>query len=132
MTGIIIITHGPFGAEMLAACGRMLGPQPKCAAVALEEGMGGQDLAALIEARLGEFGPSLLMVDMLGGTPWNASLLRGLPAGCEVLAGLSLPLLIEALSLRGSLDPLGLGRELKARASSTVATASALMKDGRP
>ena len=112
---------------MLSACERMLGPQARCAAITLEEGMGRDDLAALIQARLAELGPSLVLVDMLGGTPWNAALSKGLPEGVEVMAGLSMPLLLEALELRDSLEAPRLGALLKAKGAAAVALASQML-----
>ena len=112
---------------MLKACELMLGPQGRCLAISLEEGMGREDLAQKIKAGLDELGPSLVVVDMLGGTPWNAALSTGLAEGVEVLSGLSLPLLLEALSLRDSLEAPRLGAHLKAKAPQAVALASELL-----
>lgn len=126
-TAIIIATHGNFGAAMLAACERMLGPQERCACIELSEDMGSQDLAARINAKRAEFGDCLVLVDMLGGTPWNAALAQGLPAGDDILAGFSMPLLLEALSLRHSLGPRQLAGALMGKAKAAVVSASTLI-----
>lgn len=126
-TGIVIVTHGPFGRDLLVACEAMLGPQGRCAALELQSSMGREELASQILARLDDFGPSLVLVDMLGGTPWNASLLGGLPQGCEVLAGLSMPILIEALSSRDRLAPRELGEFLLGQAPGMTVSATRLL-----
>lgn len=129
--GIIIITHGDFGAAMLRAAERMLGPQARCAAISLAEGMGPEDLGAQVQARLAEFGPSLMLVDMLGGTPWNASLRSGLRGNDELISGLSLPLLLEALAgregLAESAGPRALAADLAQKAAASFVLASRLL-----
>jgi PTS system mannose-specific IIA component len=126
-TAILIATHGGFGRAMLQACEQMLGPQERCAALSLDGGMGREDLALQMAAKLREFGGCLVLVDMLGGTPWNAALLYGLADGDEVLAGLSMPLLLEALTNRDSLAPRPLAALLMAKAPEAVASASRLL-----
>jgi len=114
---------------MLRTSEQMLGPQDRCAAIALESSMGREDLAGLIEEKIREWRNCLIMVDMIGGTPWNAAMLHGLMPDCEVLAGLSLPLLLEALSLRVGLMPRELGDALLQRAPAVVTSASRLLKE---
>lgn len=113
---------------MLHTAEQMLGPQERCAAFALENSMGREDLAALIEEKILAWKNCLVLVDMMGGTPWNSALLHGLPSDAEVLAGLSLPLLLEALSLREGLSPRDLGHALLERAPGVVKSASQLLK----
>jgi PTS system mannose-specific IIA component len=128
ISGIILATHGSIGQAMLQAAERMLGPQERCAAFALDESMGREDLASALQAKLLELGPSLVIVDMLGGSPWNAALLHGLPKGSEVLAGASLPLLLEALTLRAELEPRALAAEVILRTAGSVVAASPLLE----
>ncbi len=128
MTGIIIITHGSSGSAMLEAAKGMLGPQQDAAALALLPGMGGEDLSAACQEALdGMPGPALVIVDMLGGTPWNvaASLCASHPDR-EVFAPLSFPALLEALSLRAQLEPRELALELKRRGVQAAAVLSEL------
>jgi mannose/fructose-specific phosphotransferase system component IIA len=97
-------------------------------ALSLDPGMGPQDLSGLIHGACSRLGPSLILVDMLGGTPWNASLWQGLPQGCELLSGLSLPLLLEALADRG-LPPSQLAESLLSKAPGIVVSASRMLKE---
>jgi mannose/fructose-specific phosphotransferase system component IIA len=71
-----------------------------------------------------------VIVDLACGTPWNSALLAGLPEGSEVMAGLSLPLLLEALELRGGLAAKPLAAELAERVPQSFARASALKAGG--
>ena len=45
------MTHGTFGSALLKASERILGPQQRCASIDLLEGMGVQDLSALIQVK---------------------------------------------------------------------------------
>lgn len=131
-SAILIVTHGNFGTAMLRACERMLGAQERCACIELSEGMGREDLAAQIREKRAALGPCLVLVDMLGGTPWNAALAGGLDPGLEVMAGLSLPLLLEAMSLRETLAPRELASALAKEAAGSFARASVLLEGKRP
>src|SRR5262245_23809762 len=98
MTPLLIVTHLDFGQRLLAAAESMLGPQEACRAISLSPQMGREDLMDEIgRARSLWPGDALVLVDVVGGTPWNAAMALGLGEQGEVLGGLSLPLLIEAL-----------------------------------
>jgi mannose/fructose-specific phosphotransferase system component IIA len=128
-SGILVVTHGRYGEELIKTAVGLFGPQERCESLSLEPGMGREDLASAIAQKLAELGPSIIFVDMLGGTPWNASLLQGLPEGCEVLAGVSLPLLLEAFSQRGQRSPKELGQLLLEHLPGTVECASRILRD---
>lgn len=116
MTPLLLITHAAFGAEILKAAAGMLGPQAKVAALSLEL-QDDRDAFALKvkEARRELGGPLLMLVDLPGGTPWNVALrLAAAGQGDEVVSGLSLPLLLDALQDRDGLSPGALGERLVA------------------
>ncbi len=69
----------------------------------------------------------LALVDIACGTPWNVAVTAGCTVKGDVLAGLSLPLLLEALSLRESLGPIELAAELKKRAPEGLQRAAELL-----
>lgn len=127
-TGLLLITHGNAAAAMLVAAEGMLGPQEKVEALALEPGMGADDLSAAAAAALDSFGgQGLVLVDMLGGTPWNVAAALSLKhPGREVYAPLSLAVLLEALAMREGYAARDLARELKRRGLEAVAVLSEL------
>jgi mannose/fructose-specific phosphotransferase system component IIA len=131
MTPILILTHGEFGPVLLRAAEGMYGPQQGVVALALGVDETREDFSARFHAARAAMGSEpLVLVDLACGTPWNVAVLDGCAQCGEVLAGLSLPLLLESLSLRGTLGPAALAQELVARAPQSLARASELLKNG--
>jgi len=69
-------------------------------------------------------------VDLACGTPWNVAVLDGCAQAGEVLAGLSLPMLLEALELRAASDARTVAAQLVTRAPGSLVRASVLMAGG--
>lgn len=116
MTPVLILTHGDFGPAMLKAAEAMLGPQTQVSALALGLDETREDFSARVCAEMEKLdGPPLALVDIACGTPWNVAVSSGCTAKGDVLAGISLPLLMEALDLRQTLGPQDLAAELKRR-----------------
>ena len=129
MTPLLILTHGDFGGLLLKAAEGMYGPQESVAALALGPDETREAFTARVhDARAGLEGRPLVLVDMACGTPWNVAVMEGCAVDGEVLAGLSLPLLLESLSLRKELGARALAAELVLRAPQCLARATELMK----
>ena len=105
MVGILLATHGDF-AEGIKMSGSMLfGDQPNVKAVTLQPSDGPDALRAKMEEAIATFDDPdqvLILVDLWGGTPFNQS--NNLIAGHEdhwaIVAGLNLPMLVDALASR--------------------------------
>ena len=104
MIGILILSHGATGADMLAAAAQMLGAQPQRVAalgVARDEDpeavlARARDLAARVDDGSGV----LVLADMFGATPCNIATRLLADGRIEGVSGLSLPMLVRALSGR--------------------------------
>jgi PTS system mannose-specific IIA component len=98
--GIVVVTHGRLAEELVSAARQIVGEVPAIRAVCLGWG---DDAAAANEAiarGLAEAGPEVLVLtDMFGGTPTNLSL-PFLSDKVEIVTGVSLPMLIKAISER--------------------------------
>ncbi len=114
MLGIVLVTHGGIGREMLATLNQIVGAQSQAVAVSV----GADDevaacqtmvLSAIAEVNSGD-GVALL-TDMFGGTPSNLAIAAMPRANAVVLAGLNLPLLVKLASVRGSMTLLDAVRE---------------------
>ena len=109
MVGILLATHGDF-AEGIKMSGSMLfGDQPNAAAVTLQPSDGPDDLRKRMEEAIATFDDPeqvLILVDLWGGTPFNQS--NNLIAGHEdtwaIVAGLNLPMLIDAYASRMTME----------------------------
>ena len=109
MVGIILATHGNFAPGILQSAPMIFGEQPNVAAVTLQRSEGPDDVRRKMEEAVASFEDPeqvLILVDLWGGTPFNQS--NGLIAGHEdkwaIVAGLNLPMLIDAYASRMMMD----------------------------
>ncbi len=105
MVGIILATHGDFAPGIAQSASMIFGEQPNLATVTLQPSQGPADVRRQMEEAVAGFdNPDevLIMVDLWGGTPFNQA--NGFIAGHEdkwaIVAGLNLPMLIEAFGQR--------------------------------
>jgi mannose PTS system EIIA component len=109
MIGLVVVTHGRLGEELIAALEHVVGPQQNIAAVCIGpdddmEERRSQILDCVAQAEEGN--GVVVLTDMFGGTPSNLAIsIMGL-APVEVIAGVNLPMLIKLASVRmtASLD----------------------------
>jgi mannose/fructose-specific phosphotransferase system component IIA len=133
MTPILILTHGEFGPILLKSAEAMYGPQRDAVAMGLSPDESREDFALRVkEAVKGLPSCPLVLVDLACGTPWNVALMEGCAQEGEVLAGLSLPLLLEALGLRETLSPRPLAAEVARQAPQTFVRASEMIGRAAP
>jgi PTS system mannose-specific IIA component len=131
MIGVLVVTHGEFGVSLLKTVEGILGPQDKAMALALVPGMGLEDLGERLRQSIHELDGGdgvLILVDLFGGTPCNAGLaLCGQP-GIEVVTGVSLPVVIEALLQRAALALPELAKAVVERGKESLVHASAQLR----
>jgi PTS system ascorbate-specific IIA component len=104
MIGILLITHGTFGESLIQNVCHVLNKRPPLLG---QLGVSAQDdpLDMLPMARLllNEFDAGqgvLIMTDILGATPSNLALKLLEPGRVEGVAGVSLPMVLRALTYR--------------------------------
>lgn len=104
MVGILLMTHAPLGQAFIAACAHVFrGPVERLEAIDV---MADQDLGevqALAEAavkRLDAGFGVLVITDIKGGTPANCCDKLADADRVEVIAGISLPMLLRAITYR--------------------------------
>jgi mannose/fructose/sorbose-specific phosphotransferase system IIA component len=110
MIGVVLAAHGPLPAALLESCDMILGGQPQVATVSL---MPGDSLEGLVD-RLGDAAQSvdegqgiLILLDMFGATPANATMLLAQQReDLRAVTGVSLPMLLETFMARLSSDDL--------------------------
>jgi mannose PTS system EIIA component len=107
MVGLLLMTHGTLGESLLHCASHILGSRPRQLA---QIGITPQDDPQLILplairlARSVDSGDGLLVLtDIFGGTPSNVASRLLTPGRIEGVAGVSLPMLIRALSYRHEL-----------------------------
>lgn len=109
MVGILLITHAPLGQAFLAAVAHMFSGQPErieaIDVVADQEPFDVNMRALEAIARLDDGSGVLVMTDVMGGTPSNCCHMLTIAGKVEVIAGVSLPMLMRAITYRqGDLD----------------------------
>lgn len=109
MVGIILASHGGF-AEGIYQSGEMIfGQQENVAAVVLKPNEGPDDVRAKMEEAIKGFDSDdqvLFLVDLWGGTPFNQAnnLFEAHKDKWAIVAGMNLPMVIEAYASRFSME----------------------------
>lgn len=111
MVSILIITHGGFGKEIIKSMEMIMGKQDDVYFLGLYPEEDPAVFSMKVKEKIIELnqnGEVLVMVDVFGGTPSNASASNMKDLKFECVTGVSLPMLIEvALNRsRSSLDEL--------------------------
>ena len=104
MIGILLITHAPLGQAFVATAAHMFsGNQDRIEAIDV---LADQDpyevnmLAMKAIARLDDGSGVLVLTDVMGGTPSNCCHMLTMAGKVEVIAGISLPMLLRAITYR--------------------------------
>ncbi|MFT8322465.1 MAG: PTS sugar transporter subunit IIA [Bacillus sp. (in: firmicutes)] len=104
MVAFIIATHGEFSREIIKSAEMIFGKQENVAFVTFSPGEGLEDLQTKYYKALQELDGSngtLFMVDLFGGSPYNAAaLIAADKEEMDVIAGVNLPMLIEGFDKR--------------------------------
>jgi len=109
MVGIIIASHGEFATGILQSGEMIFGKQENVKAVTLMPSEGPDDVKAKMKEAIASFDNQdevLFLVDLWGGTPFNQanSLLEDHKDKWAIVAGMNLPMLIEAFASRFSMN----------------------------
>ncbi len=109
MVGILLLTHAPLGRAFLEAAAHVFRSMPERVealdVIADQNTDEVRKLAQQAIARLNDGAGVLVITDVMGGTPSNCTLQLCQPGEVEVIAGISLPMLLRALTYRhNSLD----------------------------
>ena len=103
MIGVLIITHGNLGHELIKAAEMIKGDTRGIASISLDASTAVEDIkktitAAIKKADIGE--GVLVLTDLFGGTPSNISLSFLKEDKVEVVTGVNLPMLLKISDIR--------------------------------
>jgi mannose PTS system EIIAB component len=109
MVGIIIASHGELAGGLLQSGAMIFGEQENVKAITLMPSEGPDDVKAKMKEAIASFENQdevLFLVDLWGGTPFNQanSLLEEHKDKWAIVAGMNLPMLIEAYASRFSMN----------------------------
>lgn len=104
MIGILLLTHAPLGAAFIQAASHVFRGLPErleAVDVIADQNIDEvRQLAAAAIQRLDDGHGVLILTDVMGGTPSNCCKQIGDPEKVAVVAGISLPMLLRALTYR--------------------------------
>jgi PTS system mannose-specific IIA component len=104
MVGILLLTHTPLGNAFIEAATHVFRGRPdRIEALDVCADQDTADVKRLANEaieRLNEGDGVLVITDVMGGTPSNCTLPLAQPGTVEVIAGISLPMLLRALTYR--------------------------------
>ncbi len=104
MVGILLLTHAPLGHAFIEAASHVFRARPeRIEAIdvwADQDPIEVRRLANDAIARVDDGSGVLVITDVMGGTPSNCTLPLCQPGRVEVIAGISLPMLLRAITYR--------------------------------
>lgn len=101
--GVLVVTHGEFGAALLDAAQMIVGPQQGIQSVSVLVSRGVDEIVSDLKAALSKLDTGigvLVLTDLFGGTPTTLSLSLRKLGNVEVVAGVNLPMLLKVLQSR--------------------------------
>lgn len=125
-SAILVCTHGHTSGYMIKTAEMIVGKQENIGFVNFVPGEGTEDLGQKYRNAIKKLECShgvLVMVDMFGGSPFNAiATLAYLDENMEVITGVNVPMLVEIFILRESLDLKGLLERAKTAGINGITT----------
>ena len=132
MVGLVVATHGRLADELVATAEQIVGKLGQVATVSIVPGSSPdhiRETVANIVHSVDDGHGVIVMADLFGGTPCKESLRLFGKEHIEVLAGVNLPMILKANSLRTQELPLDeMARELAQYGQKCITCASDLLR----
>lgn len=135
MIGIVVVTHSRLGEALLEAAEFVVGSRPEAAvSVSIDLNQNVDRLREKVAAGIKKVAQDqgvLILTDMFGGTPSNISYSFLEEGRIEVLSGVNLPVLVQALDGRAKM-PIGeLAASVEAYGRKSITLASSILKGNK-
>jgi len=135
MIGIVIVTHSQLGEALIGTAEFIIGSRPEAIeSVSIDSSENAEKLRKKIDRGIknvmGEEGV-IILTDMFGGTPSNLSYSFLEEGHIEVLSGVNLPVLIQAVNRREKMDLDQLAADLEAFGKKSISLASSILKGNK-
>lgn len=131
MIGILIVSHGDLGRELVKAAELIMGRLDACDVIAISANPDCETLIKRISDKIQTLDTGqgvLLLTDMFGGTPSNLCLSFLDEKAVEVLTGVNLPMLITIAQYRNEMSIAELGKKSEEAGRKGISLASGLIK----
>jgi PTS system mannose-specific IIA component len=123
MIGILILTHGPFGEDLLKTASGIMHEGEKSAALNLSRRLEFTMLRKMVSEKIKELDVKdgvLVLIDAYGGTSYNTTLPLLQEFKLALVTGVNLPMVLSALSNRHRMDLDGLAKKVSEDAKKTI------------
>ncbi len=132
MIGVIVATHGELGLALLSTLRMILGETEAILAIDLISQDSMESFQVKMEKALETVDPmgtgTLVLVDMLGGTPFNVALRLAQTRKLQIVTGVNLPMLIKVVSSRDEAEMNRLIPEIQSATRESIVTSLELLK----
>ncbi len=131
MIGIVVVTHGALGSELIAVAEHVVGRQQKVVSVAIgpDDDIERRREEIIARAKEVDAGNGVaILTDMFGGTPSNLAISIMAPGSIEVVAGVNVPMLIKLISVRNAMPLLNAVMTAQEAGRKYINVASNLLK----
>ncbi len=135
MIGIVIVTHCQLGDALIGAAEFIIGSRPESLeSISIDLNENAEKLRDKISQGIkkvkGQDGV-LILTDMFGGTPSNLSYSFLEEGRIEVLSGVNLPVLIQAVNRREKMKLVELATNLESFGKKSISLASGILKGNK-
>jgi PTS system mannose-specific IIA component len=135
MIGIVIVTHSQLGEALIGAAEFIIGSRPgSIESISIDLSENAEKLRKKIDQGIkkvmGQEGV-IILTDMFGGTPSNLSYSFLEEGHIEVLSGVNLPILIQAVNMRKKKELGQLAADLEAFGKKSISLASGILKGNK-
>ena len=135
MIGIVIVTHSQLGEALIGAAEFIIGSRPgSIESISIDLSENSEKLRRKIDQGIkkvmGQEGV-IILTDMFGGTPSNLSYSFLEEGHIEVLSGVNLPILIQAVNMRKKKALDQLAADLETFGKKSISLASGILKGNK-
>jgi len=135
MIGIVIVTHSQLGEALIGAAEFIIGSRPESIeSVSIDLSENAEKLREKIAREIKKVKEQegvIILTDMFGGTPSNLSYSFLEEGHIEVLSGVNLPILIQAVNTRKKMELDQLAANLEAFGKKSISLASGILKGNK-
>jgi PTS system mannose-specific IIA component len=135
MIGIVVVTHSQLGEALIEAAEFIVGNRPEgVVSVSIDLNQNVDKLREKVVAGIKKAGREegiLILTDMFGGTPSNISYSFLEEGRVEVLSGVNLPILVQALNSRAKMRLSELAASLETFGRKSITLASGILKGNK-
>ena len=135
MIGIVIVTHSELGDALVGAAEFIVGSRPgSIESISIDLSENAEKLRQKIDRGIKKVMGTegvIILTDMFGGTPSNLSYSFLEEGRIEVLSGVNLPILIQAINMRKKMKLDQLAANLEAFGKRSISLASGILKGNK-